>query len=146
MATAIDDNSNAQPVRITGADASGLEQTPVQSTAQGGLHTNLRDADGNERGIEANPVETRDKQANIKLLNQFLANSNFLKTANFTSIVPTFSGDNFHYDYYEFDARIARATVRYVDDTDWDITLQRFINDADGDELLNDDSTFLNLD
>ena len=38
----------ASPVKLVGSDASGVEQTPIQSTANGGLHVNLRDASGNE--------------------------------------------------------------------------------------------------
>lgn len=44
--------------KIVGADAVGVEQTPVQSTSQGGLHSNLRDAAGAETGVTANPVRT----------------------------------------------------------------------------------------
>lgn len=45
--------------KVVGSDATGAEQTPVQSTAQGGLHTNLRNVTGLEIGITANPVVTR---------------------------------------------------------------------------------------
>lgn len=42
--------------KIVGADSSGVEQTPVQSTSSGGLHTNLRDSSGNDlttsRGVK----------------------------------------------------------------------------------------------
>lgn len=36
----------AQLVTVIGADATGTEQTPVQSTGDGALHVNLRNADG----------------------------------------------------------------------------------------------------
>lgn len=36
----------AQTVKLVGDDATGVEQTPVQSTTAGGLHTNLRTAGG----------------------------------------------------------------------------------------------------
>jgi hypothetical protein len=36
------------PVKVVGADASGVEQSFVQSTASGAQHVNLRDAAGNE--------------------------------------------------------------------------------------------------
>lgn len=42
--------------KIIGSDASGLEQTPVQSTANGGLHINLRNNAGTEIGTTANPA------------------------------------------------------------------------------------------
>jgi hypothetical protein len=43
-------------VRITGSDAAGVEQTPVQSTANGAIHTNLRNSSGAELGISGAPV------------------------------------------------------------------------------------------
>lgn len=91
-------------------------------------------------------LKTTDTGSNTKLLLQLLENANFLKLGNYTSVVPTVAGDTTYYDYYEVDGRIARASLRYVDDSDWDLTLDTFINDTDGDELLDDDSSFLNLD
>ena len=144
----LNDNQAAQSVKVVGSDNTGVEQVPVQSTANGGLHINLRDNAGVEKGTISNPVAVTaaDTAVNINSLLAFLTNANFLKQASFTSIIPTFVDEFNHYDYYEGDARIARATIRYISNSDWDITLQRFINDSDGDELLDDDSTFLNLD
>lgn len=45
---------------VVGSDSSGSEQTPVQSTSGGGLHTNLRNAIGTEIGTVADPVRTRN--------------------------------------------------------------------------------------
>lgn len=55
----IQDTSAALPVKLVGADAAGLEQTPVQSTSSGGLHSNLRNNAGTEIGTTANPVVVR---------------------------------------------------------------------------------------
>lgn len=44
----LNDVQAAQSVKIIGADSSGIESTPVQSTLNGGVHANLRDASGNE--------------------------------------------------------------------------------------------------
>lgn len=41
--------------KLIGADASANEQTPVQSTANGGLHINVRNNAGTESGTTANP-------------------------------------------------------------------------------------------
>lgn len=41
------DKQAAQTVKVVGADSTGVEQTPVQSTSSGSLYTNLRDASGN---------------------------------------------------------------------------------------------------
>lgn len=52
----ISDNNAALTVKIVGADSSGLEQTPVQSTAAGGTHVNLRNVSGTEIATSGNPV------------------------------------------------------------------------------------------
>lgn len=44
----LSDIQAAQTVKITGSDSTGTEQVPVQSTANGALHNNLRDSTGNE--------------------------------------------------------------------------------------------------
>ncbi len=44
----ISDINSAQSVKVIGADSAGVEQTPVQSTPAGGLHSNLRDESGNQ--------------------------------------------------------------------------------------------------
>lgn len=104
------------------------------------------DTDDTRVGNVGDQLKSHDRSANIKLILQLLTNANFLKLGDYTSVVPSFSGDNTYFDYYEIDARIARADLRYVSEADWDITLTRFINDADGEELLDDDDSFLNLD
>lgn len=45
-------------VKLVGADSTGLETTPVNSTAGGGLLVNLTNAAGTEIGTLANPVRT----------------------------------------------------------------------------------------
>lgn len=44
----LSDIQAASVVKIVGSNSSGVEQTPVQSTANGGIHSNLRDGSGNE--------------------------------------------------------------------------------------------------
>jgi hypothetical protein len=44
----INDTQAAGTVKIVGSDSTGVEQTPVQSTTSGALHTNLRTAAGVE--------------------------------------------------------------------------------------------------
>jgi len=53
----ISDVNSAQSIKIIGADATGVEQTPVQSTSSGGLHFNLRDNAGTEIATAANPLK-----------------------------------------------------------------------------------------
>lgn len=45
----------AQTIKIIGADSSGVETSPVGSTANGALYSNLRDSSGNEVG----PLQTQ---------------------------------------------------------------------------------------
>lgn len=51
----LSDIQAAQAVKVVGATSAGVEQTPVQSTANGGLHINRRDSAGTELGTTANP-------------------------------------------------------------------------------------------
>jgi hypothetical protein len=44
----IDTKQNASPVRVFGQDSTNEETNPVNATPAGGLHTNLRNATGNE--------------------------------------------------------------------------------------------------
>lgn len=52
----ISDINSALPTKIVGSDSVGLEQTPVQSTVSGALHSNLRDNTGVELGTSSNPL------------------------------------------------------------------------------------------
>ena len=89
-----------------------------------------------------NPFPVQINWEKILLL---LNNANFLKLGNFDKVIPSFSGDLIILNYFEGNANIARATVRYVDEFDWDFELQSFINDTNGDILLDDDNTPLIL-
>lgn len=55
MSDLIDINST-EPVKIIGSDATGVEQTPVQSTSTGSLHSNLRNTAGTEVGTSSTPL------------------------------------------------------------------------------------------
>ena len=52
----LSDNQSASTTKIIGSDNTGVEQTPVQSTSSGGLHTNLRNNAGTEIGTATNPI------------------------------------------------------------------------------------------
>ncbi len=52
----LSDANSGQTVKITGSASTGVEQTFVQSTSNGGLHVNLRNNAGTEIGISATPV------------------------------------------------------------------------------------------
>lgn len=57
----ISDINSAQTVKIVGADVNGVEQTPVQSTANGAIHTNLRNDAGTEIATATNPLYVTEK-------------------------------------------------------------------------------------
>ena len=46
----------AESVKIIGANSSGVEQVPVQTSTNGGLHTNLRNDAGTEIATSSNPL------------------------------------------------------------------------------------------
>lgn len=52
----LDNLQATDTTKIIGSDSTGVEQTPVQSTAAGALHANLRNASGTEVGTAAVPV------------------------------------------------------------------------------------------
>jgi hypothetical protein len=54
----LSDVNASQSIKIIGSDSTGVEQTPVQSTSNGGLHTNLRNNAGTEIGTQSNPMFT----------------------------------------------------------------------------------------
>ena len=74
-----------------------------------------------------------------------LENANWMQLASFDKIEPTFSVDTATLSYYESDAIIGQALFRYVDRLNWDISLIRYLNAEDGEWLLAEDDTPLNL-
>lgn len=90
------------------------------------------------------PIEFFDRKYEQFL--PILANANWMKIGNFTSVRPSFTDENAILDYYEDEAYLGKATIRWVDDKDWQIDLERYINDDDGDILLDDNDEPLNLD
>lgn len=54
----LSDLQAAQTIKIAGASTSGGESAFVESTNNGGLHTNLRDNSGAEIGVTGNPLIT----------------------------------------------------------------------------------------
>lgn len=75
-----------------------------------------------------------------------LSNANWMKLGNFDRVVPSFNGDTITMSYYEAGAQIGKANIKYTHDLDWEINLERYVNDSDGDILLDDDDEPLNLD
>lgn len=73
--------------------------------------------------------------------------SNWMKLGNYDSVVPSFIGNNLTLTYREDGALLGEAVVtNYTSLNGWDLKLNRYINDDDGAQLLDDDDTPLNLD
>ena len=69
-----------------------------------------------------------------------------MELGNFNRVVPSFTNDAITMSYYEDDAKIGQVEVRYINEKDWEFNLERYINDDNGDVLLDDDGEPLFLD
>lgn len=85
----ISDIQAAQAVKIVGSDSAGVEQTPVQSTVNGALHSNLRDASGNEVAVKNTAPLTSDYGIVVRTTPD--SNINVTKVS-LTPSAPTFYG------------------------------------------------------
>lgn len=79
---------------------------------------------------------------------ELISASNWMKLANYDEIVPTYSAGNtiLTLAYKEDGVTIGEAVITYTSLTGWTMKLNRYINDDDGSQLLDDDNTPLNLD
>lgn len=75
--------------KIVGSDSAGVEQTPVQSTSSGGLHSNLRTSAGVEIGSVGDSLKT-----NVKINSDHLTSFGTLKTNTSHSVFES----TFNYD------------------------------------------------
>jgi hypothetical protein len=75
-----------------------------------------------------------------------LANANWMKLADFDGINPIFSGNLATLEYMQGGAIIGRAFFDFATDSNWTINLEKYINDANGDILEDDDGSELFLD
>jgi hypothetical protein len=80
----------AQAVKITGANSTGVEGTPVNSTSNGGMHVNLRDNVGTEFGTETNPIYTSGNSEILSPLPGFVARANSVVSAG-TTVTNTYT-------------------------------------------------------
>lgn len=112
----------------------------------GDVHDSVRIGDGTDQ-LEINP------DGSINIINNsydkifaLLVNANFLKLGNYDKVIPTFVGNITTINYYESGAHIAKAEIRYVNNIDWDMTLEAYINNDNGSILEDDDDNPLILD
>jgi hypothetical protein len=103
----------------------------------------LHDGNGNSYSPE-NPIPTSSTYEKFIAL---ISASNWMKLANYDSVVPSFIGSNLILTYREDGALLGEAVVtNYASVNGWDLKLNRYIDDDDGAQLLDDDNTPLNLD
>lgn len=84
MAVDLAEKEAASITKVVGSDSAGVEQTPVQSTSNGALHTNLRDNSGGELGTIDNPLYTSGQSEILSPLPGFVARSNKVLAAGVT--------------------------------------------------------------
>ncbi len=111
----------------------------------GDIHDSVRIGDGVTE-VKVDPQNQSLSTNRYEKLLALLANANWMKLADFDAIVPVFAGDVATLEYKQNGAIIGRAICTFVTDSDWDIVLQRYINDDDGSILLDDDGSYLFLD
>lgn len=103
----------------------------------GDVHDSVRIGDQNYEAI-LNPDGSLNTNTYEKML-ALLVNANFLKLGNYDQVLPVYSGDTATLSYYESGAKIAQVKARFVDRTNWDLKLEAYINNDDG-EILTDDN------
>jgi hypothetical protein len=126
-----------QTQRITAIRGSNDTDTVSQDIS-------LHDGDGNKyTNTNRLPITTSfDKFFEI------IGNSKWMDLASYDQVVPVFSldGKTMTLTYKEDSAILGEAIVYFNTDQDWNIILNRFIDEDDGSILLDDDGTSLNLD
>lgn len=80
-----------------------------------------------------------------KLLPAILEQSRFMVPANYDQMVASFNGDDLTFSYYEDGFLVATALFDYTDEVNWSVSVEHFILDDDGSQLLDDDDTALLL-
>jgi hypothetical protein len=146
--------TNPVPVELTDGSIS-------IGTVNAELEVQLSHKDGDpDSGDVADSVQVGDEATIAKVdpknrswsMNRYekllgiLANANWMKLGDFDQVVPTFTEDNAVLAYMQNNVVIGEAFFRFVSDTDWDIKLRKYINNANGDKLLDDDGEPLLLD
>ena len=88
---------------------------------------------------------TKLDQIAQNILYTLLANARWMINSDIDKIIPSVIGDTITLQYQEELEVLGEASFRYVDPTDWDLTLTTYLNDDDGEHLLDDDDEFLDL-
>ncbi len=111
----------------------------------GDVHDSVRIGDGTTEA-KIDPLNRSFSTNRYEKLLGLLANANWMKLGDFEEIVPIFAGNVATLEYKQDGAIIGRAICTFVTDSDWNIELERYINESNGDQLLDDDDSFLFLD
>ncbi len=126
-------------------------QTQRQTAVRGSVDTDsvsgdvsLHDGDGNKY-TDANPLPVNS--TGFDKYFQLINASKWMALANYDEVVPTYSvgGTVLTLAYKEDGALLGEAVITKNSDTDWNVKLNRYIDDDDGTVLEDDDGTALNL-
>lgn len=141
-------NAGAQTIRVTQAsdDNFSLETTQQKVLANQTNKTQMTQITDGVTEAKVHPTNRSLSVNTYEKLTPLLANANWMKLGNYDAITPSFVGDQAILSYYEGGALIGKATYTFVSDIDWSMTMERYINDTDGELLQDDDGTNLNLD
>jgi hypothetical protein len=104
----------------------------------------IHDHDGNKYDVR-NPLPTT---GGFEKFFELIAASKWMELANYDEVVPTYSPDRtvLTLAYMEDGVTIGEAVITYTSLDTWSLKLNRYINEDDGSQLLDDDGTPLNLD
>lgn len=96
-------------------------------------------------------VEDAEVLAELLLLNrnqifQLIAASQWMDLGVYNNVQTSFSGNQLTLSYYEHDHLLGIAVITFSNANTWTLAMSRYITEDDGEPLLNDDSTELNLD
>ncbi len=107
------------------------------------IDVSIHDHDGNEfTDRKPIPVST-----NYEKIIDVILKSSWLKLAVYDQVITSVSSDRstITLDFKEDGFLIGKAFINYVSDFSWDFTLERYLLDDDGSQLLDDDDTPLFL-
>lgn len=111
----------------------------------GDVHDSVRIGDGVTEA-KVDPQNRSFSTNRYEKLLGLLSNANWMKLGDFEAITPIFVGDVATLEYKQDGAVIGRAIFTFVTDSNWNLQLERYVNDADGQPLQDDDGSLLFLD
>lgn len=123
----------------TGASTEAKQDTQID------LLQDILDKD-TEIHLEAEQINLNTDDFERGQILQAIAASKWMELAAYDRIETDLSGNVWTLNYYEKNNSLGKAVVTFTDSDFWTFLLTRYITEDDGNPLLDDDSTELNLD